>query len=215
MSIFKPMIAATLLFAAVSTQAYAITIIDVDGTASGNSPAFNGDGGAMVQFTLTSALTNVSIFADIVCAGCTGAAYLLTDFGPSADLSDIVAASSFDASTNPLLTSSSLAASTYYLFLSPFTGVFGWDSTQNATFTLASGASVGPSLITDVFDSNVPFQSTFQLIDQNLLFQITGDPITGNPVSSSVPEPGTWLMLILGLGAAGLVLRRQKHIGLA
>lgn len=205
MKILKPMIAATLLVAAVPAQA-AVTIIDVDGTGSASSPAFSGGGGAMVQFTLTSDLTNVSIFANINCAGCDGAAYLLTDFGPSADLSDIVAAGPFDASTDPLLTSSSLAAGTYYLFLGSFTGVFGWDSTQGATFTLAPGASVGPSFITDVFDSNVPFQSTFELIDEDMLFRITADPL-----SSPVPEPGTWLMLILGFGAVGLAFRRRLN----
>jgi hypothetical protein len=186
----------------------AATIIDVTGPVSGSSPAFDAAGGAMVQFTVSSDLTNATINADTACISCDGVAFLLTDFGPSADLSNVFASGSFDGTTDPLLSISSLSAGTYYLFLATLNGGFVWNSTASATFNLAPGASVGSSFITAGFDSNVPFNSNFDfLAGQDLLFTVTAD---AGDVTPSVPEPRTWLMFILGFGAIGRALRRRR-----
>ena len=208
MSIVKYLAAGALLYGPAPALA-ATTIIDVSGTPSANSPGFNDGGGAMVEFTITTDLTNVSFFADTSCISCDGLAFLLTDFGPTADLSDVVLLEGFDGTTSPILATPSLAAGTYYLFLSALSGGFIWDSTEVPTFTLDPNATVGASFITSSFDSNVPFQSTFALLtEQDLLFHITAD-VGG----SAVPEPETWLMLILGFGAMGLSFRRASRQG--
>lgn len=181
------------------------TIISVTGPTSATSPSFSTGGGAMVEFTVASALTNVSIYADDVCISCDGQAFLLTDFGPSATLSDVVQLGSFDANTSPLLTLSSLDAGTYYFVLASTSGGFQWNATESPTFGLVPGATVGPSFVTESFDSSVPFNSTFSILaDQNLLFRITADS------ASAVPEPGTWLLLVIGFGGIGLVFRATR-----
>lgn len=40
-------------------------------------------------------------------------------------------------------------------------------------------------------------------------------PATSRAVSSAVPEPATWLMMLLGFGAAGVAMRRRKSAGTA
>jgi hypothetical protein len=206
MSIVKFLAAAALLFGPAPALA-ATTIIDVTGTPSASSPGFNNGGGAMVEFTITSDLTNVSFFADTTCISCDGLAFLLTDFGPSADLSDVVLLDSFDTSSSPILSTPTLKAGTYFLLLSSLSGGFVWDSTQSPTFDLAQGASVGSSLTTSLFDSNVPFQSSFSLLaNENLLFQVTAD------TAAPVPEPSTWLLFVVGFGAMGFAIRREKQL---
>ena len=48
----------------------------------------------------------------------------------------------------------------------------------------------------------------------NLIFSaaITAAPIVTPPVTTAVPEPATWAMMILGMGAVGYAMRRRHSI---
>lgn len=208
--IFTTLAATSFLAFATPSQA-AVTIIDVNGTTSTNSPGFEAGGGAMVQFTLASQINNVAITSNIVCLSCKGIAYILTDFGSGTSLSDIVSATSFGSNTDPLLTTSSLAAGTYYLFLGSLEGGFVWNSSKQASYSVTPGSSVGSSFATINFDQSVPFASEFEaLFGEDLLFKITADSNIPVPdPTSAVPEPATWIFMVLGMAAVGFSMRRM------
>jgi hypothetical protein len=71
----------------------------------------------------------------------------------------------------------------------------------------------GLSFSADDFDPNAPLPPqlvSFSLGDQNDFFHPgTWDFLFRN--SSSVPEPGTWAMMLLGFGAIGVAIRRQDR----
>ena len=52
---------------------------------------------------------------------------------------------------------------------------------------------------------NAQFETFFELNDRTFLFDSTGALVTG------VPEPSTWMSLLLGFGLAGFTLRRQRQ----
>lgn len=89
----------------------------------------------------------------------------------------------------------------------------------NTIFSNASGSSgsqqfVAPG-ISNVFTDTVWINgvNTVTFVVEN------GSGTTGNPVGlkvssvlSAVPEPGTWLLMILGLGAVGFAMRRRQSL---
>lgn len=61
-------------------------------------------------------------------------------------------------------------------------------------------------------------QDVWQIGPNNVIFEVeNGSGTSGNPLGlmvtgfvSSVPEPGTWMLMILGLGAVGFAMRRRQ-----
>jgi hypothetical protein len=49
----------------------------------------------------------------------------------------------------------------------------------------------------------------YALAPQSVLFEVRGGVVSG-PISSSVPEPGTYAMLLAGLGIMGVMVRRRS-----
>lgn len=85
------------------------------------------------------------------------------------------------------------------------------DSTRLATFT---GPVSGRNSTTAWTQQTVGFSG---FAGQNLIFRAagTGDSLGGYidntklTLNSAVPEPGTWMLMILGMGAVGFAMRRR------
>jgi hypothetical protein len=106
---------------------------------------------------------------------------------------------------------------------------------HNATLNLSSACSGGTLRVNpgDSFmlaagmqtPSNrggfVDARSTFKILfdEENTVFADTGTPVGMNTLAASittaVPEPATWAMMIGGFGAVGFTLRRRKSLALA
>jgi hypothetical protein len=109
-------------------------------------------------------------------------------------------------------------------------GTFDFSDT-GVTLVLTSGLNTSP-LIYSFTDTTSPFisfsnvlvsggtfdTSRISLTNGILSFDVGGiDPIQGTTVSlalatASVPEPGTWMMMIIGFGAIGFAARRRASV---
>ena len=65
-------------------------------------------------------------------------------------------------------------------------------------------APAEPSLFTGTFSNPTFRPGTYQLYDSNSYYTLT---------VTAVPEPATWLMMIVGFGAVGITLRRKHRVG--
>jgi hypothetical protein len=84
------------------------------------------------------------------------------------------------------------------------------------TFLDGSGSTIATSAIppknADPFDGSYPASGTIQGYD-NVGGRDTRTillTLTGNEIITAVPEPATWAMMILGMGAIGLVMRGRR-----
>lgn len=88
-----------------------------------------------------------------------------------------------------------------------FIGLNGYDQTLNGT-ALAGGAFNG--------DQSIGRRMTYVFGEgrvTQVVFSSSGNSFElDNIVTSVVPEPATWLMMIAGAGVAGAMLRRQRHL---
>ncbi len=92
---------------------------------------------------------------------------------------------------------------------SSFTAAFGGDS----LLSLSDTSAFGYTLYTyDITASSSSTLLSFAFRQDPSYFHL--DDVSVEDVSS-VPEPATWAMMILGMGAAGLTLRRRKTRGAA
>jgi len=99
---------------------------------------------------------------------------------------------------------------------------------QNASYSLWSGDGEGSGVDTWIASFNLDgttgnsFNSV-ALTSGSYFYKVTGD-VTGSfgglytltstlpPVAAPIPEPGTYAMLLAGLGAVGFMARRRKSI---
>jgi PEP-CTERM motif len=98
------------------------------------------------------------------------------------------------------------------------TGLWGAD---NIGTIFLNGVSTG--VTTSTFSSLTAFSITsgfvaglntldFQVVDQGAPTALRVDDLVGTAreVSGAVPEPASWAMMLLGFGAAGMAIRRQR-----
>jgi hypothetical protein len=89
---------------------------------------------------------------------------------------------------------------------------FQLDYFYNPDFVFTDGIYLPKDLV-GTYGFNLPgtasLQTTGQLVNRTWIFDISGNLVGG------VPEPGTWLMMLLGFGAAGFALRRQRKQALS
>jgi hypothetical protein len=192
-----------------------------------------------VGWTQTVATTNVTVRAllDIttsVAPGATGAWYITTALGPGATPADVVAsgiytppelgggASYFDF--NPLARTTlasglSFAAGSYFLVLDgpagPFVSNANWIGGIGPADTaqLAPGFSLGSTYHAA---SGIPGAAPADFAPASPFFIVPGSAFSvfelDGKVAATAPEPGTWALLIAGLGLAGAGLRRRRYV---
>ena len=182
-----------------------MTLLEVSG--AGETFQFIDDNqAAAVGFTLGQAYSNVSISADILCVGCSGEVILMRgDLGPTADLTNLVTAATFDVSSpvDPLLDGLDLVAGDYFLILAMTeAGSAGWIGSDAPAITSVPGVSAGLNLFADTLDTP-SFNSEFEVIlsSRGLHFTVTADL-----PDIVVPAPPT-LWVVLG----GLALLAFGH----
>jgi hypothetical protein len=102
----------------------------------------------------------------------------------------------------------------YFLGTETFSGVRTYSASNDMPFFIEgsvysqSGGYVGSAAIT--LDPIVSIDPSFAAVDRNYLedYSIVTSPGVGNAVSA-VPEPSSWLLMIMGLGVVGGLLRRR------
>ena len=190
------------------SQAFGTTIISQ--LNNGPTPSGDGTGIGEVSWTETGSYSNVGIFANIFSGGASasGTAYLMNMIGSGASAAnEVVAPVSFSVTGNPgtnvmttIFSGLTLAAGTYYLILDPNVGsVVAWNLAGTPLVVEDTGVTGGLSEAATAPNAFPP-ASTFQGNGNNFIYEVTGTPGTG----STVPEPSTWAMLLMGVAALTL-----------
>lgn len=183
-----------------ASNLHAATVLMVDGTTdsgvtmAGSTPTAQA---AAVAFSLNTAISNVTITADVTCVlTCSGGVFLHQNaMGPGVPFGDTLFSGAFPTTTS--LSLASLAAGNYFLVYLITAGTAVWDTTSTPNVT-SNNASVLGTLFADDADAFAP-RSVFQsLFRTNLKFSVSGTrPVP--PVIAAVPLPGTGGFLVLSL----------------
>jgi PEP-CTERM motif len=190
------------------SQAFGTTII----SQLNNGPTVSGDGTGIgeVSWTETGSYSNVGIFANIFAGGASasGTAYLMNMIGSGASAAnEVVAPVPFSVTGIPgvnvmttIFSGLSLTAGTYYLILDPDAGnVVAWNLAGVPLVVEDTGVTGGMSEAAVSINAFAP-ASTFQGNGNNFIYEVTGTVGT----ASTVPEPSTWAMLLMGAAALTL-----------
>lgn len=166
--------------------------------------------GVASQFTLTQSFANVGILFDFSCFGCTGTFYLSNGpLGPEASVLDYVAIVGLDEISGPETFSGlSLDPGTYSIILEISSGFALAYGTTAPTFTGVAGISDGNDFLLTELNPGIPLQSTFVPTSTLFSYSLTG-PAQSDP--GAVPEPDAWLLMLVGFGAMGAVLRTRRR----
>ena len=95
---------------------------------------------------------------------------------------------------------------------------YGTNSVDNTTFNVKFGTNGPVSLISGIFGgSNSSYTATFfgtgnteTLSFTSTFSGASGSVVDNVLVTSAIPEPGEWAMMIAGLGVVGLMVRRRR-----
>jgi hypothetical protein len=202
---------AALILMAATPALKAGTIVSVTGFADHTYVVGSLEAILASSFTITTAYDNVSVSANFDSSVGTGTAYLTNRIGPGTTAGNVLATGTYTTTGDDLLFSGlDLTPGSYYVVAF---GTFnqGWDGTDNPTVVTASGVTRNADYFTNQFGSGVPntsFPPASTLLvsnpQLNLLYSVTGD------VAPTVPEPGTW-MLLLSAGAACIAIGRMRR----
>jgi hypothetical protein len=216
----------SLKFAVFSAAAFAVLGVSATANAATTIVGVGGDGAlaqelapgqaAGISFTLSSAISNANLYADLFCANCTGTILLLKDdIGPTATFANVQRVLDYDIATpiSPLLSGLDLDPGTYFLVLA-LTGSQGgaaWLASKPANFTNSAIGTVG----FDVFASSVgtiPYQADFGITTDGKAMHFRLETASVTPPPGGIPEPASWAMMLCGFGLVGAGLRRSHSI---
>lgn len=200
------------MFTLAAFSAQAVPILTVDG-AGDLGHIIDSNQAAAVSFTLTDSFDDVSITADLTSVGAVGAAFLMTDLGPTAGFGDMVASVdfsniTFDGSNTLLFSGLSLLSAEYALVIASdqstpdSTVIWNGSSSALSQVTSASGITYGGNFFsadTDAFPASSSFDFVF---DRAAHFTVSAG--AGSVVEA--PEPASWLLIAMGL--VGFAFRR-------
>lgn len=165
---------------------------------------------AGVSFTLDETRSNVTITAPVLCLGCSGGIWLHKDsVGPSASFAGSLGGEAFSSSTpTPFFSFSSLDAGLYFFIVSvnADSAASALWSGSSAPVITSDGAFRGLDIAALSTRPFVPLSSFSPIFGQGLNFTVEGDSF-----ATPVPEPSTWVTLIVGFGLLGAHRRRAKR----
>jgi len=91
---------------------------------------------------------------------------------------------------------------------SPFVDIFNSTGSPVYSFSGSTAGTISYGTTGGAFDTGLSNKFTFNLYG----YGATGASLSlDNIVITSVPEPATWAMMVLGLGAVGMTLRRRRN----
>jgi PEP-CTERM motif len=210
----------TCLLIAGATGVQAMPLLNVSGVGD-KGYVIAPDQAAAVSFSFTQAFSGVSITADLTKLDPTsvGAVYLMNDIGPGTTLANQIAAKNFSdisfiGSATALFSGLNLGIGDYALIVvNGQSNAIGknviWNGSSAAIATPASGVVDG----IDFFSADTSgflFDSAFATVlpsDRSAFFSVTA----ADPVVINVPEPGSLVLLVIGL--AGIVRVRVGRRG--
>lgn len=184
----------------------ALAGFDTTGTAARqwSTMVFDGLNAASNVFTVSAAdlaaVTGIS-FTNIA----SGSSILINVTGASATLGG-----GFSTPTNNVLWNFADATSLT-------AGGIGWGGSvlaPNAAFQGNSG-SISGKLVVGSFNGAMSFGDGAYGGNYFSYAPPVVTPPTTGPVSGAIPEPGVWIMMILGFGGAGAMFRRRRALGVA
>jgi len=171
----------------------------------------NSNQAAAVSFTLTQAFTGISATADLTGVNARGGAFLMSNLGPSATVGDILASVdlasiTFAGADTLLFTGLNLGPGDYAILVAS-------DQSFQSSTVIWNGSSApsvtaGPGIIDgiDFFSASTaggPWSSQFTpVFDRSAHFMLS--------VATPVPEPATWLLMVMGSAALVVVQVRRR-----
>lgn len=198
------------------------------GTFFTTSTAGGGSAGATsVVFSLVGSPVPLSVTANLLLSGTTANDPLGVGSGPFSQQIDsfvfnITAASSFCWGPTCFNAGDSLLSGN--VTNADITGVLGTKvASLNGDTTTGAGISYTSPLVTFDPGSNFAFDLGLSNLDRNLAANpqnslgsfrgnIGGNFSTDRDVTFNVPEPGTWALMIVGMGLVGLARRRRRMV---
>lgn len=208
-----------LALAVSATMAQAAPMLSVGGTGDlGHTILINQ--AAAVSFSLTQAFSNVTVTADLTpLFAPQGGVFLMSALGPAAGIGNIVAGVDFSLITfaggaTVLFTGLNLGVGDYFLVVAndqagPALSRVLWNGTSGTSGAIVNAAA-GVTDGVDFFEDDTaafPPASSFTTVlpgDRSAHFTLS----TVDRVTNGIPEPDSWILVILGTGALLLVRRR-------
>lgn len=196
--IFKAVLCVCLMASVMSCVANATVIVSVSGQANAGE-SLGANQAAATAFTLTGALSNVTITATTGCVNCQGGIWLNENqIGPGTPFGDTLVGNAYPGTTS--ITLPSLAAGVYFLVFSNNSGTLAWEGSNPAIVVTSNGASAsGDFLASSCTNPLAPLCTFTSVFSVGLNYTVTGTP---------VPEPSS--SLLLATAFAGMAWRRTK-----
>lgn len=199
---FGVLVAATML---APRPAEAAPLLSVGGPQNTGLTISSGQAAA-VAFTLENTFNNVTIDASLTCVTCAGDIWFQRNaIGSTASFGDSLGAAAFSSVTpHPYFNFASLDAGLYFFIVSINSGGVIW-SGSTAPVIQSNGATRDVDFLAASTQPFVPLSNFSVEFGRNLNYTVSGTAVT------TVPEPATWTLMVIGFLLVGCSLRRRHH----
>jgi hypothetical protein len=192
------------LSALCTLPAHAATIAAVLDESGATSRSIGAGEAAAISFSLSEAISALTVSAPIDCFSCRGEVFLTNDIGAGASLSNLVGRFSFDAFTgSPLFSGLTLPAGAYYLGAAVTDGFATWRESLAPTVIREAPGNVGLQYAASPIEEAFPASSDF-------LAQLSGPALLFEVEIAAVPAPASLLLLVTAAGGLLTVARRRR-----